>query len=637
MDAEPDLAEDPAKHAAGVGLILGAIGVVYGDIGTSPLYAFKEAVRAASSGGLPMAQSVTGTASTIFWALILVVSLKYAVLILRADNRGEGGVVAMLALLKARDAKPGSWRAGLLVVGLVGAALLYGDGAITPAVSVLSAVEGLKVDAPQLGKLVLPIALMVLVGLFVVQNKGTGFIGRIFGPVMLCWFLTIGVLGLRGISMSPEILAALNPAETLRFMLNAPPVVSFGVLGAAFLAVTGGEAMYADLGHFGQFPIRAAWFGVALPTLTLNYLGQGGLLLVDPGAIESPFYQLSPNWAHYPLVIFATVATVIASQSIISGAFSLTQQAVQLGFLPRMRIKHTAHEEIGQIYIPIINWMLAAGTITAVMIFRTSDALTGAYGLAVSFLMAITTFLASLVALQWGYGLLLVLIVNGLFFIVDLIFLAANGVKLFEGGWFPLLLASVVAFLMLTWRKGQIIVEGRRALMRQPEDDLLRTLRHEAPIRLPGTAAFMTAATTGVPLPLSQFMRHTHALQERVLLLTVLSTDRPRVPPEKRVKATELECGLTRVVLHYGFTESALTLTQDVQRAVDEGIIKGVHAGTISYLIGRETILPISRDSGMARWRETIFALMQRNSERPATFFGVPAEQVVELGTEIEI
>ena len=640
MDATATAAsesEAEPRHSVGAGLVLGALGVVYGDIGTSPLYALKEAVRAAGSSGLPLADSITGTVSVIFWSLILVVSLKYAVLILRADNRGEGGVVAMLALLRARDAKAGSWRAGLLVVGLIGAALLYGDGAITPAVSVLSAVEGLEVDAPRLAPLVLPIALAVLVGLFVVQRQGTGFIGRVFGPVMLCWFLAIGVLGVRGIAMHPGILAALNPLKALRFVMAVKPIVSFAVLGAAFLAVTGGEAMYADMGHFGRFPIRAAWFGIALPCLTLNYFGQGGLLLADPVTMANPFYQLSPDWLHYPMVLFATVATVIASQAIISGAFSLTQQAIQLGFLPRMHIKHTANEEIGQIYMPAINWMLAAGTITAVLIFRTSDALAGAYGLAVSLLMAITTFLAALVALQWGYGLAIVLAVNGLFFALDLIFFAANGIKLFEGGWFPLLLAAIVAFLMLTWRKGQIIVEGCRARMRQAEDDLLRTLEHEAPIRLPGTAAFMTAATTGVPLPLSQFMRHTHALQERVLLLTVLSKDTPRVLPEKRVQVTELDKGLTRVVLYYGFAESSATLTQDVQRAVDEGLIKGVHAGTISYLLGRETIIPTSRDSGMARWRESIFALMQRNSERPATYFGVPADQVVELGTEIEI
>jgi KUP system potassium uptake protein len=624
------------RHGATAALVVGAIGVVYGDIGTSPLYALKEAVRAALPSGLPTTACVTGAVSTIFWSLILVVSLKYAVLILQADNKGEGGVVAMLALLKAREAAPGTARAGLLVVGLIGAALLYGDGAITPAVSVLSAVEGLEVDAPSLKPAVLPIAVAILIGLFLVQRQGTGFIGRIFGPTMIGWFLVIALLGLRGIATSPAILHALNPASALSFAWAAPPWVTFGVLGAAFLAVTGGEAMYADMGHFGRFPIRAAWFGIALPALTLNYFGQGGLLLADPATVQNPFFQLAPRSLHYPLIAFATVATVIASQAIISGAFSLSQQAIQLGFLPRMAVRHTGHE-MGQIYMPEINWALAVATVAAVLLFRSSDALAGAYGLAVSLLMAITTLLATLVALQWGYSLAVVAVVNGAFLLLDLVFFAANGVKLLEGGWFPLLLASAVAFLMLTWRKGQAIIEARRALMRQPEDDLVRTLQHEGPLRLPGTAAFMTAATTGVPLPLTQFMRHTHALHERVLLLTVVTKDTPRVSPEKRVEVAEHPEGLIRVILYYGFAESSATLTQDVARAVEDGRIRGVHAGTISYVIGRETIIPTRRHSGMARWREAIFAVMHRNSERPATYFGVPADQVVELGTEIEI
>ena len=618
-------------------LLLGALGVVYGDIGTSPLYALRQAVLAASPHGATPA-AVTGAVSIIFWALIVVVSLKYAILILRADNRGEGGVVAMLALLGARDAKDGTWRAGLLVIGLIGAALLYGDGTITPAVSVLSAIEGLEVDAPSLKPAVVPITVAILVGLFLVQRQGTSFIGRIFGPVMLCWFVAIGLLGVRGILLDPDILVALSPLEAAKFAWHSPPLITFTVLGAAFLAVTGGEAMYADMGHFGGRSIRIAWFVLVLPCLTLNYFGQGGLLLHDPGALSSPFFQLSPTWAHYPMVAFATLATVIASQSIITGAFSLTQQAIQLGFLPRMHIRHTGEEAIGQIYIAGVNWLLMFGTLAAVLVFRSSDALAGAYGLAVSLLMAITTLLAALVALQWGFNVVLVLLVNGAFLAVDLVFFAANGVKLFEGGWFPLLLSIVIAFLMLTWRTGQIILERRRTQMRQPEDDLIRTLEHEAPHRLPGTAAFMTKSLVGVPLPLTHFMRHTHALQERVLLMTVLTEEVPRVPKSRRVQVVDMEQGMSRVVLHYGFIETSMTLADDVREAVREGKIRDCHADSISYVVGRETVIPTKqRGSDMARWREAIFAFMQRNSEASAVYFGVPADQVIELGLEIDI
>src|SRR5690348_2429641 len=392
--------------------VLAALGVVYGDIGTSTLYGLKQAVEA---GGGPSPDTVLGIVSLIFWALLLIVGLKYAILILRADNRGEGGIVALLALLDARHAPRGSWRSSLLVVGLIGAALLYGDGVITPAISVLSAVEGLKVDAPQLAPAVLPITIAILAGLFLVQRKGTDFIGTIFGPAMLMWFIVIGVLGLTGIVRAPDILGAISPHYALVYLVHVGPVVGFAVLGAAFLAVTGAEAMYADMGHFGRSPIQLGWFAVVLPALLLNYLGQGGLLLTAPHAVENPFYLLAPRWAHYPLVAFATVATVIASQSIISGAYSLTQQAMQLGFLPRMRVLHTASHEKGQIYVPVVNWLLAAGTLTAVVIFRSSDALGGAYGIAVSMLMAVTTVLAALVALQWGYNPFLVGAVNGFF------------------------------------------------------------------------------------------------------------------------------------------------------------------------------------------------------------------------------
>ena len=369
---------------------VGALGIVYGDIGTSPLYAFREAIKAGSAGGSFTPQAVLGVVSLIIWSLLLIVSLKYAVLILRADNRGEGGILALLALLGTGRARAGTWRSKILVLGLVGAALLYGDGAITPAISVLSAVEGLKVDAPGLAPVVLPITLVILVGLFLVQRRGTGFIGGICGPIMLAWFVIIGILGLRGVMLAPGILAAFNPFYALSFVIQAPPLVALSVLGAAFLAVTGGEAMYADLGHFGRAPIRLAWFGIALPGIVLNYFGQGALLLTDPQALENPFYRLAPSWFHYGLVAFATLATVIASQAIISGVFSLTQQAIQLGFLPRTPVRHTASLQRGQIYVPLVNWTLAIVTLGAVAAFGSSDNLAGAYGIAVSLLMAIT-------------------------------------------------------------------------------------------------------------------------------------------------------------------------------------------------------------------------------------------------------
>src|SRR6201992_2174456 len=438
---------------------LAALGIVYGDIGTSALYGFKQAADAA---GPISPETIMGIVSVILWSLIVIVSFKYAILIMRADNRGEGGIVALLALLDVRHAPTGSWRASLLIVGLIGAALLYGDGVITPAISVLSAVEGLKLDAPALGPVVLPITIAILTALFLVQSKGTDFIGNIFGPIMLAWFITIGLLGLFGIMRAPGILVAISPHYAVAYLIHVGPGIAFAVLGAAFLALTGAEAMYADMGHFGRRAIQLRWFAVVLPALMLNYFGQGGLLLADPHAAENPFYLLAPWWAHYPMVAFATLATVIASQSIISGAYSLTQQTMQLGFLPRMRVRHTASHEKGQIYIPVVNWLLAAGTLGAVITFGSSGALGGAYGIAVSMLMAITTVLAALVALAWGYNPLAVAAVNGSLLVVELIFVAANATKLLAGGWFPLLLAGVIAFLMLTWRSGWLLVQQKR-------------------------------------------------------------------------------------------------------------------------------------------------------------------------------
>jgi KUP system potassium uptake protein len=615
---------------------IGALGVVYGDIGTSPLYALKEAAKAATHGGPLTPDAVLGVVSLILWALILIISLKYALLILRADNRGEGGIVALLALLSARNARPGTWRAQLLIVGLVGAALLYGDGAITPAISVLSAIEGLKVDAPSLAPAVVPITVVILIGLFIMQKQGTGFIGRIFGPVMLGWFAVLAALGIHGIVKAPAVLAALSPLHAFNLLTHQDFHVSFAILGAAFLAVTGGEAMYADMGHFGRVPIRLAWFTVALPALVLNYFGQAALLITDPTAVENPFYQLAPDWVHYPLVAFAALATVIASQAIISGVFSLTQQAIQLGFLPRMHIEHTTSEAIGQIYVPLVNWLLAAATLGAVFIFGSSDALAGAYGIAVSLLMAITTLLAALVAIQWGYPPILVIAVNGFFFAIDCIFFAANSVKLFEGGWFPLLLAAVVAFMMLTWRSGVKLVEAARGKLRQPEEDLIETAVNRCHARLSGTAVFLASAPNGVPLALTQFVKHNHVLHQRVVLVTVQIEELPRIPDEDRAEVIEVIPGITRVILHYGFMQYP-TIYEGLILACKQGKLPGIDLTDITYYIGRETIIPREDIPGMWVWRETVFAFLQRNAERSAAFFGVPTKQVVEFGTEIEI
>jgi len=629
---------DPSPHrrATSIAASLGALGIVYGDIGTSALYALKETIKAAAGGGELQRDAVLGSVSLIIWSLLLIVALKYAILILRADNQGEGGIVAMLALLGARHAPPRSLRALLLVVGLIGAALLYGDGAITPAISVLSAVEGLKLDAPSVAPFVVPITVAILVGLFSVQRKGTGFIGRIFGPVMLVWFVAIGVFGLLGIGRDLAILEALNPLYAVRHLFSAGISISFAMLGAAFLAVTGGEAMYADMGHFGRLPIRLAWFSVVLPALVLNYLGQGALLLQTPSAADSPFFQLAPSWIHYPLVAFATLATVIASQAIISGAFSLTQQAIQLGFFPRLRITHTSGHEEGQIYVPVVNWLLALATLGAVIAFRSSDALAGAYGIAVSLLMVITTVLAALIALHWGFNLFLVLAVNGVFLIVDLVFFSANTVKLFEGGWLPLIIAAGVAFLMLTWRRGMQLVEEARQALRLPEQEFLSRIEAKQVPFVPGTAAFLTPAEEGVPLSLMNFVRHVHAIHERVLLVTIQSADEPRISASERVVVHPITEHMTRVILKFGFMDRP-HVPEGVQAAVRDGVLRDVDPEAISYCIGRETVVLSTQHPGMAGWREEVFVLMQRNAEETASYFGVSAKQAMEVGTEIEI
>jgi len=611
------------------------MGVVFGDIGTSPLYTLNVAAKAASPGGSVAPEAAVGIVSLIFWSLIVVISIKYAVLIMRADNRGEGGILALLALVSPQRARTSRRHAAMVLVGLVGATLLYGDGAITPAISVLSAVEGIKVYAPHLDRFVVPATVAILIALFMVQRKGTAFVGGMFGPVMALWFVVIGVLGLASIVKTPAILAAANPLAAVTYLWNIGPL-AFLVIGGAFLAVTGGEAFYADMGHFGAQPIRLAWFTIALPALTLSYFGQGALLLRQPTEIASPFYALAPQWAHYGLVVLATLATVIASQSIISGAYSMTQQAIRLGFLPRLTVIHTTGTEIGQVYVPLVNWALAALTIAAVIGFGSSDALAGAFGIAVSLLMAITTMMATFVALQWGVNPLIVAVVNGSLLALDLLFFASTSTKLLEGGWFPLLIAFAVSFLMITWRKGEQIMDTVRLGLRQSSKQFLANLQQDPPVRLPGTAVVLGRMAQGVPLMLTQNVRHNHVLYEHTLLVAVSVAEIPRVPDSERATVTPLAGGLTRVELRYGFMESP-NVPQGLATAAAQGKLALPNPDTMTYFTGHETIVALGRSPGMARWREALFAFMHRNAQRPAAYFRIPWPQVMEIGVEFEI
>jgi KUP system potassium uptake protein len=614
---------------------IACMGVVCGDIGTSPLYTLNVAARATSATGAVTPAAVLGVVSLIFWSLIIVISVKYAILIMRADNHGEGGILALLALISPRRARESRRRAAMVIVGLVGATLLYGDGAITPAISVLSALEGIKVYAPQLGHLVVPLTVVILLLLFMIQRKGTSFVGRLFGPIMMLWFLVIGILGVGGIVRAPAILAALSPLPAIEYLWHAGPV-AFAVIGGAFLAVTGGEAFYADMGHFGPLPIRIAWFGLALPALTLCYFGQGALLLAHPEAIDSPFYQLAPEWAHYALVGLSTVATVIASQSIISGAYSLTQQAIQLGFLPRMDVVHTARREIGQIYVPLVNWALMAATLAAVIGFGSSDALAGAFGIAVSLLMAITTLMATFVALQWNYSVWIVLAINGSLLALDLLFFASTSTKLIEGGWFPLLIAGVISFLMLTWRKGERIMEAVRVRLRQSPGQCLASMRAEPPFRVPGTAVILGRMAQGVPLPLTQNLKLNRVLHERVLLVAVTVCEIPRVAESERAMVESIGEGLTRVELRFGYMEQP-DVPQGLKAAAAQGAIELPDPATLTYYTGHETIIPRGRSGAMARWREGLFSLMHRNAQRSGAYFRIPSAQLMEIGVEYEI
>jgi KUP system potassium uptake protein len=615
-------------------LTLLALGVVFGDIGTSPLYAVKETFSA-EHGIAPSHDNVLAGLSLMFWALMVVVSLKYVVLIMRADNRGEGGIMALIALASKAIKDQPRWRGPLLVIGVFGASLFYGDAVLTPAISVLSAVEGLEVGTKALKPFVVPVAVGVLVALFALQARGTAVVGKLFGPVTLAWFIAIGAAGVYGIAREPAVIAAINPLHALRF-LTTHAVESFVVLGAVVLAVTGAEALYADMGHFGKAPVRIAWFSLVAPALVLNYFGQGALLIAEPGAVENPFYRLLPGWALYPMVALATAATVIASQAVISGAFSITRQAVQLGFLPRMTIVHTSAHEIGQIYIPSVNWLLCAVVLAAVAGFGSSSNLAGAYGVAVTGTMLVDTLLTFFVIrYAWRYPLWLCLFATGFFLAVDLAFFAATLLKVADGGWFPLAIGAAVFVVMTTWRRGREMLLRHLQTSSVPLEPFLKSLFADPPQRVSGTAVFLTATPEVTPHALLHSLKHYRALHERVVFLTVETRDVPWVPFEERVVCDKLGNNCWRVRVRYGFMNRL-----DVLRALELCGALGLEFNLMetSFFLSREKIVPAAGGaSPMARWREHMFSAMARNAGNVTDYFNIPSNCVVELGTRVEI
>jgi KUP system potassium uptake protein len=618
----------PSSLAA---LTLGAIGVVYGDIGTSVLYAVKEIF---GSGHVPFTHdNVYGVLSIIFWTLTTIVSLKYVVLVLRADNAGEGGLIAMLALAANAVKDKPALRRALLVIGIFGTSLFYGDGVITPAISVLSAVEGLTVISPALHRYVVPLTLIVLFVLFAVQKRGTGGIGRYFGPITLVWFLTVAVLGVSHIVHHPEILGALSPHHALRFMWQQPGT-TFIILGAVVLAVTGAEALYADLGHFGKKPIRLAWFSVVMPCLTLNYFGQGALLLADPSAVSNPFFRMAPTWALLPLVVLATMATVIASQALISGAFSVTKQAIQLGYLPRLRLLHTSVRDTGQIYIPFVNWALFTAIVLAVVMFKSSSNLAAAYGIAVTLDMLITTTLTFFVIRYgWKYPLWLCVAATGVFFLIDLAFFSSNLLKLFDGGWFPLLIGGVVFMLMMTWQQGRSLVSKAQQDEALDLRGFLDAVFVEPPLRVPGVAVFLTAEPGVVPNAMLHNLKHNKVLHEQNLFVTVRSHEVPWIGLNERLQVEPLGHDCWAVTIHYGFKNDP-----DVPAALQPLRLRGceIEPMTTSYFLSRDVVTP-TLGSGMAPWREKLFAAMHHNAAAAAGFLNLPANAVIELGSKVEI
>jgi KUP system potassium uptake protein len=614
-------------------LTVTALGVVYGDIGTSPLYALRECFKA-EYGIHPTTANVLGVLSLILWSLVLVVSVKYIGFVLRADNRGEGGILSLLALLLQQKRREDDKRKRFLLIGLglFGASLLLGEGVITPAISVLSAVEGLEVGSPALVRLVVPITVVILFALFMLQRLGTARVGGAFGPIMVVWFVTIGTLGARAIIGTPMVLNAINPWHGVLFFVEHG-TAGFLTLGAVVLCITGCEALYADMGHFGKRPIRIAWFVGALPALMLNYFGQGALLLREPAAASNPFYLLAPDAFQWPLLIIATAAAIVASQALISGAFSLTQQSIQLGYSPRMQIIHTSDRVAGQIYIPEVNKALMVGCLVLVVSFRGSSALSAAYGIAVTGTMAITSILFGVVALgQWGWSKPRVALIAGAFLSVDLCFLAANVVKLKHGGWVPLLLAVSVYILMSTWKRGRMQLGEIQENNSLPLDTFLTSLSRNPPVRVKGTAVFMTSSTGGVPVVLLHHLKHNKVLHETVVLLSVQTRGIPEVPAESRVALESLGLGFHRVVATFGFMQSP-NIPEVLARVAKEGV--PVPPMDTSYYLGRERLV-LTGTAKMSRWRKKLFALMSRNARSATEFFQIPPNRVVELGAQIE-
>jgi KUP system potassium uptake protein len=622
-----------STRSSTAGLTLLALGVVFGDIGTSPLYAVKETFS--PDHGIPLtAENILGGLSTIFWALMVVVSLKYVLLIMRADNKGEGGIMALIALAQQAIRNHPRWKMPLLLIGIFGASLFYGDAVLTPAISVLSAVEGLEVGTQAFKPYVVPIAVGVLLAMFAFQAKGTAAVGRLFGPITMVWFVAIGAAGLYGIVRAPSILHALNPYYALHF-LTSHGATSFLVLGSVVLAVTGAEALYADMGHFGKGAVRIAWFSLVGPALVLNYFGQGALLMVNPSAVQNPFYLLLPGWALYPMIVLATAATVIASQAVISGAYSLTKQAVQLGFLPRMTIVHTSAREMGQVYIPAINWLLCATVIAAVIGFGTSSRLAGAYGVAVTATMLVDTLLTFFVIrFMWGYPLWLCVFATGFFAIVDLAFFASTLTKIADGGWFPLVIGAGVYAVMATWRRGREVLFAQLNAQSVPLGPFLEALFRDPPQRVPGTAIFLTATPDATPHALLHNLSHNKVLHERVVFLTVEVRDVPWVSFEERVRVERLGNGCWRVRLRFGFMNRP-----DVNGALELCGPLGLKFEPMetSFFVSRQKIVATEGGIGMALWRDRLFATMARNAGDVTDYFNIPTNRVIELGTRVQI
>lgn len=613
-------------------LSLLALGIVYGDIGTSPLYAVRECFHGAHA--VPVTQAnIYGVLSLIFWTLVIVVTLKYHVYVIRFDNRGEGGILALLGLIGLTRPRHVMVKGTLVAMGVFGAALLYGDGMITPAISVLSAIEGLEVATPFFKPYILPITILILVLLFMFQRRGTAGVGMIFGPITLIWFGTLAALGIRGILMAPSVLWALNPVHAVTFFMNNG-LPGFLVLGAVFLVATGGEALYADLGHFGEKPIQIDWFFIVAPSLMLQYLGQGALLMREPEKAVNPFYLLAPGWMLYPLVVLATFATIIASQAMISGAFSLTRQAIQLGYLPRMEIIHTSAAEMGQIYMPTVNWALMLATIALVIGFGSSSNIAGAYGVAVSTTMLITTVLAYVVARGLrGWSRTAAMAVTAAFLVGDLAFLVANYFKIIAGGWFPLLAAALVFTIMTTWRRGREILSAKLREGALSPELFIQSLQVRPPIRVPGTAVFMHRNRDAIPSSLLHSLKHYKALHEKVILLTITSEEVSHVREGERLAIDDLGEGIHRVSARYGYMED-IDVPELLGHAAEQGL--KVAPMETTYFLGRETLIVTKKPSGMMHWRERIFASMMRNAESAARFFRLPPNRVVELGAQIE-